>query len=114
MNTAFYAIWILIGTFISAVSQVLLKREALKKHKSFWSEYLNLRVVVAYVMFFAATVFSIMAYKGIPLSLGPVLESTSYIYVTILGVKFFREKISKEKIFGLVIMIAGIVIYSFS
>ena len=54
-------------------------------------------VIIAYGIFFAATILSIMAYKGIPLSMGPVLEATSYIYVTFFGVKIFKESINKKK-----------------
>ena len=44
--------------------------------------------------------------------MGPVLEATSYIYVTFFGVKIFGEKINKKKIMSLVLIIGGIVVYS--
>ena len=55
---------------------------------------------------------SIIAYKGIPLSMGPILEATSYIYVTFFGVKIFKEKMSKKKYMALALIILGIIIYS--
>ena len=91
---------------------MLLNREALKEHDSIIKEYLNPSVVFAYVLFFAATLMSIFAYKAIPLSLGPILEATSYIYVVAFGALFFKERITKKKICALVLIIAGIVIYS--
>ncbi len=108
-----YSLFLLAGVFISAISQVLLKKAALKKYESKIREYLNVRVIIAYTLFVATTFMSILAYRGIPLSMGPVLEATSYIYVTIFGVKIFGEKINKGKIIALVLIISGIVISVF-
>ena len=110
MNTYMYALLILAGTFIAAISQVMLKIEANKPHKSHLQEYLN--PLVAYVLFVGTTLLSILAYRGIPLSMGPILEATSYIYITIFGVKIFKEKMNRGKAAALVLIICGIVVYS--
>lgn len=102
----------LFGTFIAAVSQVLLKKEAMKKHGSVVAEYLNVSVVLAYTLFVISTLMTVIAYTVIPLSLGPVLAATSYVYVTIFGVAIFKEKISAKKVFALALIILGIAIYS--
>lgn len=102
----------LFGVFISAVSQVLLKKAAMKKYDSVIKEYLNPRVIIAYVIFVGATFVSIVAYKVVPLSMGPVLEATSYIYVTILGITIFKEKFNIKKLIALLFIIAGIVVYA--
>lgn len=107
-----YSGFILFGTFISAVSQVMLKKAAQKTYDSPIKEYLNPLVISAYIIFFAATLCSIYAYKVVPLSMGPVLEATSYIYVTLFGVAIFHEKISKRKLGALVLILSGIVVYS--
>ncbi|MCF0130440.1 MAG: EamA family transporter [Pseudobutyrivibrio sp.] len=100
----------LLGVFISAVSQVLLKKAANRQYDSVIKEYLNWRVILAYSIFVAATLLSIYAYKVVPLSLGPVLEATSYIYVTFFGVKIFGEKIGRLKAIAIVLIILGIII----
>ena len=102
----------LLGVFISAVSQVLLKKEALKSHESVLSEYLNLRVVTAYVIFFAATLMTIYAYKAVPLSLGPILEATSYLYVMVFGAVFFAEKPTKLKVIAIALILLGLAVYA--
>lgn len=108
----FYAGLQLLGVFFSAISQVMLKKAALRQYSSKLREYLNPLVIVAYTIFVGTTFLSIYAYKGIPLSMGPVLEATSYIYVTIFGVTIFKEKLNKRKLVGLVLIMAGIIIYS--
>ena len=102
----------LAGTFISAVAQVLLKKEAQVRHGSVIEEYLNPRVIIAYIIFFGATFLSIFAYRVVPLSMGPILEATGYIWVTIFGVTIFRERMNKTKIIALGLIIVGIVVYS--
>ena len=109
---ALYSLFILFGTLISAISQVMLKKAAMKEYPSKLKEYLNPLVIIAYMIFVVATLCSVVAYKGVPLSLGPVLEATSYIYVTLFGIKFFGEKIDKKKLFALVVIILGIIITS--
>ena len=108
----FYASFILIGTFISSAAQVLLKKAAMKEHCSVKDEYLNKNVIIAYITFVLATFLSIYAYKGIPLSMGAVLESTSYLYITIFGAYFFKEPITVRKIVAIAFIISGIIIYS--
>lgn len=107
-----YAALLLFGVFISSISQVMLKKSALKNYGSKLKEYFNPLVVSAYVLFVGTTFLSIFAYRGIPLSMGPILEATSYIYVTIFGIVFFHEKMSSKKWIALVLIIAGIALYS--
>lgn len=108
-----YSLILLAGVFISAISQVMLKKSALKQYSSRLREYINPMVIIAYVLFVGTTLLSIIAYKGIPLSMGPILESTSYIYITIFGVKIFKEKMNYKKMVALAFILIGIFIYSF-
>ena len=75
-----YACYMLAGTFISSIAQVLLKKAAGEKHESIIQEYLNPKVMIAYAIFFFATFLAIYAYKVVPLSMGAILEATGYIY----------------------------------
>ena len=107
-----YSCILLSGVFISAISQVMLKKAAMKKYDSKIAEYLNPLVIFAYILFFGTTLLSILAYKGIPLSMGPILEATSYIYITIFGVKIFKEKMNPKKYIALCFIVSGIIVYS--
>lgn len=107
-----YAAIALFGVFVSGVSQVLLKKSALKTHEGRLGEYLNPLVIFAYALFVASTLLSTLAYKVIPLSMGPVLDATGYIYVTAFGVLIFHERLSRRKVLALALIICGILIYS--
>ena len=105
-----YALIMLTGTLIASISQIVLKKAAEKEYPSKLAEYLNPMVIGAYGFFFGASLLAILGYRGVPLSLGPILEATGYIWVAILGKIFLGEKISKRKALGLLVIIAGIVV----
>lgn len=102
----------LLGVFIGAVSQVMLKKAALKQYDTKLQEYMNPLVISAYVLFVGTTLMSVVAYKVIPLSMGPILEATSYFYVTFFGVKIFKEKMNRQKVAALGFIVLGIVVYA--
>ncbi len=108
-----YSCILLIGVLISSISQVLLKKSSLKSYDTPFKEYLNPLVIIAYILFFSTTLLSVVAYKVIPLSFGPALEATSYIYITFFGVAIFKEKLTLHKFFSLILIITGILVYSF-
>ncbi len=107
-----YASLMIFGTFISSVAQVMLKKAAMKEYSSHVREYFNPTVIIAYIIFFGASFLGVLAYKVVPLSMGAILEATSYIYVTVFGATIFKETITKKRIIALVIILAGIVIYA--
>ena len=98
------------SVFISSVSQIILKSSADMKYDNKLKEYLNPRVIIAYGIFFLATLVTVYAYKGIPLSVGPILETTGYLWISLLGYFILKEKISRRKLIGLVIVVTGIII----
>ena len=105
-----YIAVLLTGVFISSVSQVLLKKASMKTYSSPVMEYLNPQVIFAYLLFFGTTLISVTAYKVLPLSLGAVLETTSYLYITFFGVVIFKEKINGKKLIALFLIISGSII----
>ena len=107
-----YASVLLFGVLVSAISQVILKKESQKEHDSVSKEYLNVRVIFAYAMFFGSTLLAVFAYKVVPLSMGPILEATSYIWITLFGLFIFKESITKKQYLALALIIAGIIVFS--
>lgn len=105
--------FIFVGSvFISSVSQLMLKKSALLNHTSRIKEYLNPLVIPAYAMFLSASFITMLAYRYVPLSLGSILESTGYIFVTVLGMLILKEKISIRKLIGMSVIFIGILVFS--
>ena len=107
-----YVAIFLFSVFISSISQIILKKSALKTYESKIKEYLNPYVITAYSIFLISSFITMMAYKGVPLSAGPILEATGYIWVTLLGALILKEKVSPVKLCGLAVIIAGIVVFN--
>lgn len=112
MNKWIFAIIYIAGVFVSAVAQILLKKSAGKTYESKIREYLNPYVIISYAIFFGATFCTIYAYKGIPLSMGPILAALEYIFVAVLSRMILKEHISLKKFIGLSLIVAGIIVYS--
>lgn len=103
---------LLLSVFISSVSQVLLKKAADRVYKNKHAEYLNPLVIGAYVMFFGSVILTMLALRYVPLSMSPILESTGYIFVAVLGYFFLKERFSRRKIIGICLILAGIAVFS--
>lgn len=112
-SIAAYSGLLLTGVLIASGSQVMLKKASMRTYESLVREYLNPLVLLAYALFIGTTLLSVLAYRVIPLSLGLVLESTSYIYVTIFGVFIFKERLNRQKLMALFLILGGILVYSF-
>jgi len=48
----------------------------------------------------------------VPLTYSPLIEPLSYIFVPVIGVLVLKEKISRRRLLGMLIMLVGIVIFS--
>ena len=105
-----YIIIFLAASLISAFSQILLKIAARQQYRSWIFEYLNVRVISAYVIFFLATLLTVYCYKVVPLSIGAMLEASGYVFVTVLGRMILKENISKRKLIGMALVICGVII----
>ncbi len=111
-DLAIYSGIMVLGYLISSFSQVMLKKSAQKKYDSKLKEYLNPLIIIGYGLFFFCTILSIYCLKVVPLSMSPILESVSYIFVAVLGYIFFKEKLTKKQILGMALIVGGIVVYS--
>ncbi len=106
-----YSLIMLLAVLISSLSQIILKKEAMKTHLTGVSEYLNLSVMIAYAIFFCSTMLAVLAYRVLPLSTGMILETTSYLFVTFFSAKFLGERIGLKKVFSLALITGGIVLF---
>ena len=102
----------LVSVFISSVSQILLKKSADKTYDSKIKEYLNPLVIAAYGMFFCSMLITMYCYRFVDVSAGPILESAGYVFVAVLGYIFLREKFTKKKVIGMLVLLCGIALFA--
>ncbi len=109
--------WIYIGIYlagivVAAISQILLKKSTARKYDKLWKEYINPRTIFTYGLFFLSMLATTLAYKKVPLSMGPILGATEYIFIAVLGYIFLKEKIGMRKFIGLFLIVSGVIVYS--
>lgn len=102
---------VILGVTIASFSQVLLKKGAMRPHISFIRDYLNAPVIIGYIMMALSVVCSMIAYRGVDYMSVPVLEAIGFILVPLLSYIFFREKITRNKVIGIILIFAGIAVY---
>ncbi len=100
------------GTFFTAVSQVLLKQSANKQWENPIREYLNWRVLLSYFIFFCVLLVNTYAFTKVEMKYGTVIDAFSYVFVMILSYVILKEKFTKGRVIGNLIIIAGILIYT--
>ena len=109
MNNLLYIGAFLVLVLASSFSQILLKSSANEKREGL-SIYFNYKVILAYCIFFSAMVFIAMLYRFIPLSIGTLLESASFIFVPTFSFIFLKEKMTTRQITGVLLILLGIII----
>lgn len=62
-------------------------------------------------MMFVSTILTIIAFKNLDYKNGPILESIGYIFMVILSRIFIKEPITKNKVIGNILILAGIVVF---
>ena len=108
---ALYCIIFISSVFLASVSQIILKISAKKQYPCKIKEYLNPHVITAYIMFFSCTFVSVYCLRVLPLNYLPILESSGYIFVAVMSYFILKEKLSRKKIMGLVLILIGIEVY---
>ena len=104
---------LLFSVFISSVSQILLKKAANRTYESTTeriSESAGDRSV--WNVFTVSVILTMLALKYVPLSMSPILESTGYIFVSVMGYFFLKEKFTKRKLAGFALILAGVIIFN--
>ena len=106
-----YVYLLISSVIISSFSQILLKTSARKEYTSIVNEYLNSYVIIGYGMMVIATLTTILAYRGLDYKNGPVIESLGYLFIMVLSHFFFMEKISRKKLLGNLMILAGVFVF---
>ena len=102
-----------IGVFISSISQILLKKGAKKniEEKSFFKQYFSKYVIGGYLLLFSAMFMPLIAYSVVSLKYGAVIESLAYVFVMVLSALFLKERITKKKLIGNIMIIGGVIFF---
>jgi len=106
-----YIAVMLLSVSAASVSQLLLKKSAMKTYASFVKEYVNPLVIGGYAILVLSMLLTIYAYSGMDFKNGPIIESFGNVIVLVLGYVFFREKISPKKLVGIALIMVGMGVF---
>ncbi len=102
---------LLASVIVASFSQILLKKSALKTYPSIWREYVNPWVIIGYGMMVLSTLLTVFAYREVDYKNGPVIDSVGFLLVMLWSRIFFGEKITKRKVIGNLLILAGIFVF---
>ncbi len=100
----------LVTPLVSAVSQLILKKAADNPRYTGLRFYLNPPVILAYALFFGCMLLNVFALRTLDLTVASVLEASGYLYVMLLSYFFLKEKITRRKLIGNLVIVLGIVL----
>lgn len=98
------------AAFLAALSQVLLKKSANRRRNTFIEEFINPWVLSGYALLGLTMGLNILAYQHLSYKIGPILTSSSYVFVTLFSRMIFGERLGAKKLLGAALIVAGIVI----
>lgn len=108
-------VWHLIvagSVLVAAFAQMGLKKGASIPHRTVIGDYLNFWVIGGYVLMFASIVIDITCIgKGVQVKEVSTIESMSYLFVPLLSLLFFKEKITLKKAGAIALILAGVIIF---
>lgn len=104
----------LLMVFLASCSQVILKKAASRQYASRLAHFANWRTALAYGIFFSTTLVGVYLYRYVSLGLAGAIETAAYVFVPLLDRIVLKTSITRRTMFANALIIAGIVICSYS
>ncbi len=101
----------IVSAFITAFSQIILKKSAGIKYKNIIFEYLNPLVLLSYVCYAGVLVLNVFIYTKVDYRFGVIINSMSTVFVMLLSNLILKERITKKRIIGNIMLVCGILIF---
>ena len=90
MNQSFFIYGL--SVTVASVSQLLLKKSAMKQHGSFLKEYCNPYVITGYGMLFLSMFLTILAFRGMNIRTALSLSHWDMCWSSFLAESFFMKR----------------------
>ena len=100
------------SAFLAAFAQMLLKKSADETHHSLLNNYLNIKVLSGYAVFFMTMLMNVYAFTAVPYKYGAVINASSYTFALFLSHIIFKDKFTWRAVCGNMLIVFGIAVYS--
>ena len=101
------------SAFLAAFAQMLLKKSSNEPHRNLLNNYLNIKVISGYTIFFLTMIMNVFAFTVVPYKYGAVINASSYTFALLLSYFFFKDKFTWRGVCGNLLIVLGIAVYSF-
>ncbi|NQU98252.1 EamA family transporter [Candidatus Woesearchaeota archaeon] len=98
------------ATVIGAFGSLYLKKGAADIHRNIFKQYKNFKLLFGIFLFLISSVFYVWALRYAELSLVYPITSFSYVWISLLSVKFLNEKMNTYKWLGILLIILGVLL----
>ena len=95
-------------TLLSAGAALFLKKASDSNITLIKSIFFNLNFYIGLTLYFIASLGSIIALKYLPYGMVYALSSTTYVWTLLLARIFLSEKLTRNKIFSVMLILTGI------
>ncbi len=112
MNKIVIALLIIFSGFLAAVSQILLKKSASASHTSRIREYLNPYVILGYGGYVCVLAINIFLFTKMQFRYGVLSNSLAIVFVMILSRWLLDESVTRKKMFGAALIVAGVICFA--
>ena len=105
--------WVVIfSVAIASLAQMLLKKGADSKNRSFIKDYFNVWVIAGYCVLGMSLLLNIFAMRnGVMVKEVGSIEALSYLFVPLFSKLFFKEKINLRKWISIAVIMMGLVVF---
>jgi len=111
MNNLFvYGLIIFWNYHLEPFGSLFLKKGSKDLHRNIFFIWKNYKLLFGILLFLFSSIFYIWALKYIELSLAYPITSLSYIWVSLLSLKFLGENMNKYKWVGILLIILGVIL----
>jgi uncharacterized membrane protein len=100
------------GVVLAASGHVFIKKGATRTH-SFIGSFFDPFVITGYGLMLTSTVATTISLKTMPLKLTVSLQPLGFILVVLLSVAFLHERMRRHHVWGMLLIVAGIIIFNF-
>jgi small multidrug resistance pump len=106
-----YYVFVFLSILLTGISQILLKIGA-GNGTSILRTYLNVPTISGYISFMAVTIFSVYALQAVQLKTFYALASLNYVIVLALSSVILKEKLSRNKLLSILLIVTGLVVFN--
>jgi small multidrug resistance pump len=111
MNELLAILIYLISGFVAAISQIIMKKAAIKRKEGTGIRKYIKCILFAYFMLFATLLLNMIALRFMQYKFAPVFSSVSYVFVIILSKLILKEDITWNQRIGMILIFTGMGVF---